>query len=183
MRNAPKLDAEVVTTLNNGDVVQLLDPTADNSHNGESISGLYGFWTKVKYRQFIGYVFSPYLGSKYMLFYENGEIEYYPKVKHWYGVFYDSIARRERIKPIDTHTEKIFDTEFNQEETHLLTNNPEKTLFIIATNEVLEEKEIGDFTRRKPTPQNPGSIRLKPGDDVYLSTAKNRLKMQKLFIW
>ena len=80
MRNAPKLDAEVVTTLNNGDVVQLLDPTADNSHNGESISGLYGFWTKVKYRQFIGYVFSHYLGSKYMLFYENGEIEYYPKV-------------------------------------------------------------------------------------------------------
>ena len=41
---------------------------------------------------------------------------------------------------------------------------------------MLEEKEIGDFTRRKPTPQNPGSIRLKPGDDVYLSTATKSIK-------
>lgn len=171
LREQPNPKSRILATLKNGQPVRAVDTQQDQYLHEESINGLQGHWLKIKWQNYTGYAFSPYLGTKYMLYYENAPMDYYPKVTYWYGVYYDKLSKKEIIKEIKTQLADATDPDTGQRHKVLSSNDPQKSLFILATNQKIKERPIGIFTERGPKTEK--SVKdLRPGnvDWLYFET-------------
>jgi hypothetical protein len=164
LRENPDINSKSLTQISNGELVQ----TVDNQETTRSdrVNDLQGIWIKVRYRQFTGYAFSAYLGARYMLYFEHEHIHYLPKVKYWYGVYYDTLKRQEVIREIKTRLKETYDPDFQTKEAILLTDQKKQSSFLIATNEKLSEQSMGVFFSRKP--QKGYAPPMLPGTEEWL---------------
>jgi hypothetical protein len=118
-----------------------------------------------------------------MLYYEDSPIEYYPTVKYWYRIYYDSILHKEIIKEIRT---KVGNTssDFNVINFNILsTNQKRKSLFLLATNIKINEKLIGMYTEiRKNSDKCKNS--LNPGNKewLYFETKNNTVSSECYYL-
>ncbi len=175
VRQKPDILSKLVGTIENGAIVVTDDFDKFNDLQNEEINGMWGQWVSIKHNKIEGFVFSAYLGTKYMLFYEGAEIQYYPKVKNWYGVFYDSLTRFEFIKKMETFVEKAYYEDSDTESEFVRTKETEKPLFLIATNMEMKEQKVGYFTHSTNYSQN--EIQLDPGTRKSLSFSSKNTKI------
>lgn len=161
LRKEPSITSDLLMTVKNAEIV--VPQRAELKY--ELIDNYNGYWIKVSYQGYIGYMYSKYLGPSYMLFYENESIDYLPKIKNWYGVYLDTMLKKEVIRKIAVH---IIDENHELEKRMVLkTNHQYKSLFLIATNVDLAEMNIGKFINSAMS-DNGKPISIKPGDDIWL---------------
>ncbi|MBN8680446.1 MAG: SH3 domain-containing protein [Chitinophagales bacterium] len=164
LRENPDIKSKSLIQIPNGAIVQTVDN--QNEWHDDQIDELYGHWIKVRYKQFTGYAFSAYLGAKYMLYFENAHIHYMPKVKYWYGVYYDTQQKQEVIRKIKTRLSEVPYEESGEKKQFLSTDQKNKSLFLIATNELISEKNMGVFKFRNKSEDS--GVSLLPGKDLWL---------------
>lgn len=163
LRETPSIGSRVLATISNGEIVKPIYEEGVIVIR-EQINDIYGYWEKVEYKSLVGYIFSTYIGPKYQHFYEGDHISYFPTVNNWYGIYYDSISRNEIIKKVGV---KVVKTKYEgdpKEHKILYTNQRSKSLFLIATNVEMPDREIGLFTKRF---ENDTKF-LRPGDSQTL---------------
>ena len=169
LRQEPNRTSKVLATMTNGEPVQLLEDNAmENSSLYDQIDSIQGRWVKVQYKDKSGYAFSPYLATRYNLFYEFSYAEYLPKVNNWYGV-YKKANGEEEIRAIQVELRSITRDEEEGGETHmyLYTNQRDTSLLIIGTNEIIKPGYVGVFS--KNIARNTGiSSGLRAGDECWL---------------
>ncbi len=168
VRDKPSMNSNIIGVLENGETVKVIGHDRFNFENYdcESVNDYEHCWREITFNQKKGYVHSLYLGTKYMLFYEDAYIHYYPKVKYWYGVYRDSISQKEVLRKIEPFVKNL-KHESDVEHDFLITNNKQKSLFIIATNTLITEREMGVFTRSQ-NKENDYYNNLKPGVRQWL---------------
>lgn len=163
VRDKPSMDSNIIGVLENGETVKVIGHDRINFENYdcESVNDIEHCWREITFKQKKGYVHSLYLGTKYMLFYEDSYINYFPMVKYWYGIYYDTVSQKEVIRKIEPFVKNL-KHESDVEHDFLMTNNNQKSIFIIATNTLIVEREIGVFTRSQ-NKENDCYKNLKPG--------------------
>lgn len=168
VRDKPSMNSNIVGVLENGETVKVIGHNQLNFeiYDCESVNDNEHCWREIIFKQKKGYVHSLYLGTKYMLFYEDSYINYFPKVKYWYGVYYDTVSQKEVIRKIEPFVKNL-KHESDVEHDFLMTNNKQKSIFIISTNTLIPEREMGVFTRSHNN-ENDSYNNLKPGVTQWL---------------
>ncbi|MDF1698302.1 MAG: SH3 domain-containing protein [Saprospiraceae bacterium] len=183
VRERPSLKSSILGVLENGESVHSIDLGQNESSVCETIQDNWGCWIKIKYGYSSGYVFSTYLGSEYMLLYENSEIQYYPQVNYWYGVYYDSTSQSEILMEVETFAEQYTHEYDDKNHIVLRTKKQKKSLFLIATNIKQESRTIGIFTKTKAKSMNYSGY-LSPGTKewLYFKTKNNTVASECYYL-
>lgn len=169
LRETPSLDARVLARITNGELVRTYNPEG-TVHYLDQINGINGTWVQVEYKGLAGYVFSTYIGPGFQHFYEDAHITYFPTVKNWYGIYYDSISGKEFIRKVVVKAVKTIYEGDPKEHLVLQTNQAAKSLFLIATNTDMPDREIGLFTKHVQH----NNKDLRPGDSRTIFCKLNR---------
>ncbi len=106
---------------------------------GENINldSNYGAWLRVQYKNKSGYVFSPFVSSRFSLYQDDDILEELPGGLRWYGVFMrDSFA--DELRAVEVRLEKAYHELFGEEVQVLKTNQKDRSKFLVATLSPLE---------------------------------------------
>ena len=152
-RSKPSIASEAIRSVPFGAVVMVhdLDSKLD------TINGIGGYWSKSKYDNVEGYLFSPYLFRGHVLdiksdrfnleFYEEGAFHRKkirnPLSDNWYGIYEDSSKVYVERVSVEFVSSKLIDPSFHDycaiNDIYLKTNRTEKSKFLVATEKVLIE--------------------------------------------
>lgn len=176
LREAPNLDAAVLTTIPQGAKVENIS-ILGKERVWDKIDGMGAYWMHLIYKGQTGYAFGAYLKPEFCLFYENLIADYVPKVKNWYGVY--STPKGDELRKITVYI-SMDSVEMSGALVPILhTNDEAQSKFVIGTDRELKSGIIGDYYLRHNQwgPGNNFRYELGPGKTVALNSLFESLQL------
>lgn len=142
LRDKPDKTGKVVEKLPRGAELSLLSLVNDGEYI--MVDSTYGAWLRVQHKNKSGYVFSPFVSSRYTLYQDGDILEEMTPGLNWYGVYMrDSFT--DDLRSIQVHLEKEYHEVIGEEVMVLKTNQKEHSKFLVATVSPLAQGVVSNL--------------------------------------
>ncbi|MBK8965817.1 MAG: SH3 domain-containing protein [Saprospiraceae bacterium] len=180
LREAPRLDAAVLSVLPQGAAVENLS-RQDQPPVWDVIDGKSAYWVRVGYQGQTGYAFGAYLKADFYLFYENTIVAELPNVKNWYALY--KTPEGDELRKTTVFT-KLDSVEITGGLEPILHAGATGSTFVIGTDRELKTGIVGDYYLRHDQwgEEIDFHYELNPGANVLLTSFHAPLRHSDHFV-